>query len=282
MCSIIGGTFTAKFKSNVSKYLDILSHRGVNEGCGYIHIKSTGDIKVYKTLNLKTLKVQIQNTQVGGTIIIHQRKSSVGKVSIENTHPVKSGKGTQVHLVHNGTNKIYHGLLESTSDSHGMAILLGMVPIERHKEALRNLGVVFYTFNGQVYFYRDGIRPLVVNSKKTIFSSEPLYNGEWTCVDTSDPIPFDNVACLPLTKDTGTVEFTTPHKAKYCSGCKKIHLGTTDSVCGICSIKGIAPTVTNPHTWHDKVYPEYYLPRRVAAKKAPKFYLKKGGCIRLR
>lgn len=242
MCSIIVAKANKDFKKNVKEYMLKLSHRGKDEGCGILAHTSKGMMRL-KSMKITDVVDYVQTLENNTLVIIHQRKASVGTINIENAHPVVSDN-KQVNVIHNGTRKIYKELWDASSDSQGLATLLSITEQHSHEKIMRELGVVFYTYKGKLYFYKDALRPLVKSKRKAIMSSEPLFDGEWATVDEVEkphPFNFDKEAV----SDYKDIKLT-KGDAKYCYNCKKIHLPSTRNVCGVCAILGKGTDYTYP------------------------------------
>jgi len=247
MCSIIAGKTTKIFKDNIKSYMELLSHRGEKQGCGYI-VKDENGLTIHRSMDINTVVDGIQEMSDKAFVIVHQRKASVGTVNLTNAHPVKGNEGT-VRLIHNGTRKIYNEFFDATSDSQGLASFLELLPPKYHGKVMRELGVVFYTYKGQnLYMYKDELRPLVKLKGHSLFASEPLFNGEWATVkEQHEPIIIEDGSSIPVDKFRQVTYASTTY-AKYCTSCKKIQLTAVSGVCGVCEAMGkkLLP-VTNYH-----------------------------------
>jgi bacterioferritin-associated ferredoxin len=233
MCGIIGGRLDDRFRNNIEKWIIKLKHRGEKQGYGYIHI-ADGKITTDKCMALNLL-VRMVKELPDGDVVIHFRKASIGKVELLNAHPVVSNDKTTI-VLHNGTNKAYANFFTASSDSQGLASMLSEFPIDRHKDILNSLGVVFYTKNNRLMFYKDNNRPLVISGD--VFASEPLFNGKWANIkNATAPIDItDTFIDSFVTEDDVEVElYNAP--ARHCTMCKRSHL-TVGTKCAVCLVQG--------------------------------------------
>ena len=224
--------------------MDKLGHRGKSEGCGILARTGNQTMRL-KSMVIKDIVDYVKELNDGDLVIIHQRKASVGTINLDNTHPVLSNN-KKVNVIHNGTRKIYKEILDASSDTQGLATLLSMTNQSDHGELMNELGVVFYTYNGKIYFYKDELRPLVKSKTHNIMASEPLFDGEWaevSDVDTPHQFNFDKEKIgkyVNVTKGVGV--------ARYCSSCKKTHLPSDKGVCMVCAVQGKSASTTTTTT----------------------------------
>ena len=239
MCSIIGTSkLDDKFKENIDEYFKTLAHRGT-DSYGYIFLnRKSKQFELFKSLTKKDFIDKIKELPNNGALICHARKASVGAVDVVNAHPVKSSDNT-VWLIHNGTNKTYADFYDASSDSQGLASLIEAVSEDKLDGLLNDLGVVFFTKNSHIYFYKDELRPLCLNKESGIFASEPLFDGKWALIkEQMTPVVFD------FTFDTKEEFELELGLESYCTTCKKRHIKQKKkALCAVCKLDGkLEPT----------------------------------------
>jgi len=185
MCGIVG-SFGGIRKKDLLFYWDMLSHRGldsygviVKTQDKIIAAKSLWDDKAIKNINL----------QVADWIIAHNRKSSIGGISIDLAHPI-SNKTTLV--IHNGTNRnLYMSVKSAKSDTHAIALIFNK--LKRKKDIfdfLNDIGVVWIIDENErrIYFHKDKSRTLYYCIERNLFASEPIDIGTWQMIDNQEMV----------------------------------------------------------------------------------------------
>jgi hypothetical protein len=220
-----------------------------------------GEVYFNKSITLHGIKREIEEAPLGAWVFMHARKASAGMAGttmaekLERAHPVESDDKS-ILVLHNGTkSSLFATVVDSVSDSQALATLLS-IAWEGRKTYLGNVGVVLYERKGEIYLYKDGLRPLVMSEDGTIFASEPTTDKvKWRNIKDTYPVGID-VKLLTTEGDLGLdlgpaveVKFdiaanTIPNfsvrgypRYGYCSTCKKSHLRNdkTDRCC-VCSI----------------------------------------------
>jgi len=254
MCSIIGTSkLDDKFKENIDEYFKTLSHRGT-DSYGYIFLnRDTKQFELFKSLTKIDFVNRIKELPDNGSIICHARKASVGAVDVTNAHPVKSN-GNTVWLIHNGTNKSYASFYNATSDSQGLASLIEAVSEDKLDGLLNDLGVVFFTKNSHLYFYKDTLRPICLNKESGIFASEPLFDGKWALIkEQITPVVFDFIFD---TKEEFELELGLE---SYCTTCKKRHIKQKGKqLCAVCKLDGKSEPVVYTSTYNTQASNDIY------------------------
>ena len=277
MCALIG--FRIESDNNhhlkVSKYFNILKERG-DQSYGYITRELDGTVYYAKSLSITTIVKDIEKMSMGTWVFVHARKASAGMAGntiadkLARAHPVESDDGS-ILLLHNGTKaSIKQTVMGSLSDSQGLATLLS-IAWEGRRTYLGDIGVVIYERKGEIYVYKDGIRPLVMSEDNTIFASEPISDEvKWANIentysygnDSSTDIVLDfskenlglktsALTAIKFKLATSTIANYSVKgmpRSTFCTKCKKSHLDNDKTdICCVCSIvENIETKITYP------------------------------------
>lgn len=264
MCSIIGFKVGTKHQheENIEEYMTVLQERG-DQSFGFIAKYPNGDIYYSKTLYLKSFLSSLDGIPSGSWVFIHARKASAGMAGtttaekLERAHPVFSDD-EKIILLHNGTKNSLHDTIQgSKSDSQALATLLSLT-WEHRRLYYGNIGVVIYERDGDIYLYKDGMRPLVMAEDNTIFASEPVddklkwKNVKVTLNDKGEPdtkLDFDDENLGLEFDDAVEIKFIPNNYTYYgnkgyptvsfCPSCKAKHIeNQKTTVCCVCAIEG--------------------------------------------
>ncbi len=199
MCGIVG--FSKDYilqnyenlDSKLNDYWNKLSHRGEdsygiltiyteNNKIKFHSLKSLSKEELLKDFKQKVLdKVDKENVLL---MLCHNRKASIGDVSLELAHPVVSENSI---IIHNGTKKAVVELFSAyESDTQAFNELIEKFNKLNDKKLLKqllsNAGVIFHfdLENLKIIFHKSN-RSLYYN-EVGILSSEPVFTGEWYAI----------------------------------------------------------------------------------------------------
>lgn len=181
----------------------MLNHRGT-DSFGLMLVKD-GEIKTLKSLKqnkiINKLKSRFEGEEFD-LVIAHNRKASIGGVSIQLAHPIKIGN---IIVIHNGTNsKLTNIITDAKSDTQAIASILN----RRHNPFVRKYindwlsgsGVIIaYDMKKKKWlFWKDKTRPLVKSVSNGYYCSEPIELDEsYRIIDNTDYLiesrRFDNL-----------------------------------------------------------------------------------------
>jgi len=198
MCAIVGlwkfeNETIETLSKRILRYWKQLRERGT-DGYGMIvstktHILQIKTLDMYQTVHLFRQKItRIIDLDF---ILLHNRKATLGRKTLELAHPIKTPM--RRYVIHNGTKKSIKDLFETAkSDTQAIGMLLDLVSetYDRLDDMLKteiNLklaktGVIFYVTPYYILFHKDSSRTLFINEDLGIFSTLPIEEGVWNNV----------------------------------------------------------------------------------------------------
>jgi len=225
----------------------LMEHRGT-DGYGLLIVKDDGEVKILKALKKEELLEELDNEyrdEEFKYVIAHNRKASLGSITVNLTHPIKVGN---VIVVHNGTKRsvleLYPGV---ESDTEAIARILNdryEDSVRRHiNEWLVGSGVVigYDTDKNRWLFWKDSTRPLVQMVSSGYYFSEPVILGEsYRFIENTESL-VESKDLRGLFKEGMKFHMEDELYPGYCSVCKRIMLlvdldTETGDICWECKI----------------------------------------------
>ena len=247
MCGIVGFIDNKEQRKEVPEYFETLKHRGDDS---YGAIVTTKGKKPYTFKSLKftggkgSFINQLNASKTGDFILMHNRNSSIGGITLPLAHPITHG---DITVIHNGTSRdlfnTYKDEFKTLSDTATATALInsGFQDGELMRILLKGMGVIFAQHkDGRVLVHIDGNRPLFTDEARTTIASEPIFLGKWYLFKPITKI-YDSMLHFIKSAEVHekSADVDSIDNGFYCFSCGKTHLHSIDGdVCYECEVLG--------------------------------------------
>jgi len=169
----------------LSRHLHLQRNRG-EDGFGAVHPETGRTVKsLDKAAFIKAFVVRMPRT---GLIIVHHRKASLGGITIDLVHPIRSEVDTNVVVMQNGTKHDLVNAFDYDSDTVALAELWPQLSAKSRDKMTYGCGVVFVLKrapkgeDNELVLSHDGKRSLYYcheGDAVGMFASFPVTEGSW-------------------------------------------------------------------------------------------------------